>query len=182
MRKFIPLFLILILCLPACRGQVKDDKIENYLPIIASSLEGGSFALLLIGGEFRDSNNWTGCVAAKATSSALFTASQVVKEPLGIFPSVSVNVQDCLNVKKTSVQVPEGTDLKNLILSVVTSVLSTVEYYIVLQSSTDCKAESIGKAAVLYVKGAAEPIVSEITDFDGVLEIPSVSINFSSCQ
>lgn len=182
MKKLLIPILVLTLSLTACKGQVKDDKIENYLPIIASSLEGGSFALLLIGEEFKDSNNWTGCVAAKATSSALYTASQVVKDPGGVFPSVSVDVQDCLNIRSESVQVPEGAELKDLILSVVTSVLSTVDYYITLQAKSDCKAAAIGKGAVQYVRGAAEPIVSEITEFDGVLEIPAVNIDFSSCQ
>lgn len=176
------LLLISIFALSACRGQTKDDKIDNYLPIIASSLEGGSFALVLIGEEYKNSNNWTGCVAAYATSSALFTASQVVKDPGGVFPSVSVDVQDCLNIKKDSVQVPEGAELKDLILSVVNSVLSTVEYYVLLQSSTDCHATAIGLAAVEYVKGAAGPVVSEIAEFDGVLEIPAVVVDSSICQ
>ena len=80
---------ILISFLVACHADVKDDKIDNYLPIIASSLEGGSLALILVGEEFRKANNWTGCVGAKVTSSAFRTASQVLRDPGGVFPSVS---------------------------------------------------------------------------------------------
>ena len=180
-RYLCPCLILLALSSSACHTDVRDTKIENYLPIIASSLEGGSLALVLVGSEFRKNNNWTGCVGAKVISSAFLTASQVVRDPGGIFPGVSVDVSDCLNVRSDSVQVPDGAELKSLIISVVNSVLATVEYYVSQQKSSDCTAGQIGLAAIDYIRGAADPVISEITEFDGKIEIPPVKIDTSAC-
>jgi hypothetical protein len=125
--------------------------------------------------------NFAGCVASETLIGAFDSAGDALSTRMMgevVIPGFEVNLQDCL-VLTPSVETQE--DAAVWVEAIAGVAISAGTHYATKLRMSDCTKGELALAAMSYLRNMVNPITDEIANTDGVLVIPAVTVDLSSC-
>lgn len=181
-------FMLLLLVGVGCSTSSQQG---SYLPILQGSLAASETLTTSAQAQAVQSRSLTACLASGALRGAIASASDALTvwsraEPDSYtLPGVKVDVSPCAPIanqerfepllsSEAAVEVRRYTEgLAPLAL--------TVTRAAVVSSGLDCRERLVVLAVLSYLEGALPPVVEELVEPDGLVEIPAVKLELASC-
>ena len=159
---------------PAAGGAGADPT-----ALIITGLSSGASISALTGALAYDKGDYVGCLVGSSLASALMTSAEAVATNMhqegGSLPSIDVDVSTCLELAPEEVEAVEvPASVEPLVSTALSSVKSLLLAY---GSSMECQPLAWSQGAVTYVEGIFTAVLSEIEEPDGVISVPSVSVD-----
>ena len=168
--------------LSACHKAPPVTSGESVDPtaLIITGLSGGASISSLTGVLAYDKGDYVGCLVGSSLASALRTSAEAVATNMhqegGSLPSIDVDVSTCLELAKPYLL--QAAEVPASVEPLVSTALSSVKSLLIAYGpSMECQPLAWSQGAVTYVEGIFAAVVSEIEDPDGVISVPSVSVD-----
>jgi len=148
-------------------------------------LSGGETAAAIGATEFTKAGNYPGCIASSALVTGFDIGGQILTNDLEgevVFPSLSVDVSQCLALLEAPLDAAKGAeDVSVIVISVGGITFSAVRFYAAKLKPHSCRKSLATLAVVSYIEGMLPAILDEISNPDGLIEVPAASFDFSEC-
>ena len=156
-------------------------KVDHGATVVAAL--NGSAQLADVGGEIaRQRDDRVGCLVGRSLGVALRSSAEAVgARAAPVIPGVEVDVGGCLDVGSEVVGRDVGPEVELAVLGALGMAEAILETQAVALRERDCVGVQWGLAALVFARGAVEPVVAEVRRPDGVLAIPTVSVGLEVC-
>lgn len=168
--------------LSGCSPKKGTANPDDYYPLILAALDGGRIATMIARNEFLAKGNFPGCVSMEAMIAGFSATGDALAGKLQdqmVIPGFELDLAECMALREEN---PAGNqEVGPLISGTAEVALTTAEFYAMRMQLTNCKKGTAALAAIAYIRGLVDPVVSQVESPGATMTIPAVSVPLDAC-
>ncbi len=166
----------------ACKARGASLSPEEYLPLVALSLQSGETAAYIVRNEKVGSQDYQGCVLAETIAGGFGASSEALGSRMQgeiVFPELKVDLTACEEFKPRDYVLTE--ESAEVVSALTDASLSIAGVYAARLRASDCAKGVAAESAIRYMLGLSEYVLAFMRDPQPVFEYEARSVDFQQC-